>query len=121
MLTGISSQTSQGDVTNYNSPFYANEETTFPNHGAQNGAALASIGLKAAAPALSIESTVNVYPTITKDLVNIKLPVGLENAIVRVFNSDGKEVTSDMNKTSNRSLNLSPFSSGAYMVHVIVG
>ncbi len=64
------------------------------------------------------KANVIVYPTLTTGLVNIKLPSGSENARIRVMNSIGKEVASDVNKTQNRALDLKRFSDGAYFIQI---
>ncbi len=60
-----------------------------------------------------------VYPTITNGLVNIQLPGAMQNSMVRILNSAGKQVAINLDKTSSRSVNLSRLPAGAYMVHIV--
>jgi hypothetical protein len=60
-----------------------------------------------------------VYPTLTRGVVNIKLPIGLEAAKVRVINSIGEEVALDINKTSMRLINLNSRTNGTYIVQIL--
>ena len=60
-----------------------------------------------------------VYPSLTHGNVNIKLPLGLENAKVIVVNSLGSYVTSDQKSGLNRNIDLSRFKNGTYFLQIL--
>ena len=65
------------------------------------------------------KGNIQVYPTPTSGLINVRLAAGFENAVIRVFNSIGQEVTSDATNNLFRNINLVGLASGTYMVQVI--
>lgn len=61
-----------------------------------------------------------IYPTQSNGLFNVELVSGYENAKIRVINSIGQEVASDVSKSLIRKINLHGLASGIYMVQVIL-
>jgi hypothetical protein len=60
-----------------------------------------------------------VYPTLTNEVVNIKLSAEYQNSKIRVINISGEEVASDFSKTTNRSISLKGLANGTYIVQII--
>lgn len=67
----------------------------------------------------SLLNRVQVYPTLSVGLINVKLSTGYEASSVRVLNGLGQEVVTDISKRQNRTINLSRLSNGTYFVQVI--
>jgi len=65
------------------------------------------------------KGNIRVYPTLTKGMVNVRLPVGYERSIIRVINSVGQEVATDATNNLFRNINLKGLVSGTYLVQVI--
>lgn len=58
------------------------------------------------------------YPTFTSGVVTVRLPMGYENATIKVINSIGKEVMIDAIKSETRYLSLGGLSNGVYILQV---
>lgn len=65
------------------------------------------------------KNNVLVYPNLTSDLVNIKLPPGFETAQVKVINAAGKVVHMEQSTAYNRIVSLRKLAGGVYLVQVI--
>jgi hypothetical protein len=62
---------------------------------------------------------VSVFPTLSNGLVQVQLPGAIETAVVKVFNTLGQVVVTDMSGSRNRTLNLDKLVSGSYTVQII--
>jgi len=60
-----------------------------------------------------------VHPTITPGPVQVFLPAGYEKATVVVLNALGEQLMASSAGTLNRSINLSMYAGGSYMINVI--
>ena len=65
------------------------------------------------------KGNVQIYPTLTKGLINVKLSTGNEHCIIRITNSLGQQVATDATNNLFRNINLRGFASGTYLVQVI--
>lgn len=65
------------------------------------------------------KGNIQVYPTLTNGMINIKLPTGYERSIIRIINSIGQEVATDATNNLFRNINLKGLASGTYLVQVI--
>ena len=65
------------------------------------------------------KGNVQIYPTLTKGLVNVKISTGNEHCIIRIINSIGQQVATDATNNLFRNINLRGLASGTYLVQVI--
>jgi hypothetical protein len=68
------------------------------------------------------EQTVNVYPTVTDNEVQVFLPAGYEHAAIQVYNIRGQQMSPLITGTgSGRMVRLQDFPKAAYVLQVITG
>ena len=65
------------------------------------------------------KNNVIVYPTLSRGVVNVKMPVGFERADIQIFNANGQKVESDKGIGLYRVLNLKKLANGIYLIQVI--
>ena len=62
---------------------------------------------------------VQVYPTLSNGIINVKLPAGFENASIKIINSSGVVVANNNSKGFYRLLNLKNLASGGYLLQIV--
>jgi hypothetical protein len=121
-----------GDITNYQTPFYANPGATLVvNSGSTNGSTLSYIQLGVASttslPTSAIRNNGSelqqdrliVYPNPAKGTLNIILPDGMQTANIRLLTAEGKTVLVNEGGNRNRTLDVRGMAAGVYIVQVV--
>lgn len=69
----------------------------------------------------SLTEGISVYPNPAKEMINIESDIVLENARIRVFNLLGETMLDTQMEGTLRTLDISPYDNGVYIVHILTG
>ncbi len=64
-------------------------------------------------------NNVKVYPTITSGLVQIDIPAGIDNASIRLFDIQGKQVSAFTINGQHATINIDTLPAGVYNLHIL--